>query len=221
LAAAGLGGDLAVATAAFVGTNVDNLLVTTAMVAGAPVERAHRIAAGQVAGFLVIVAASAAAAVVLFEFSMAAVGLLGLVPLAIGLRGLWGLRSRGELDGGSEPETEPVLRPRAGRGRGRARAADRAVGRSFTAAALVTIAAGGDNLAVYIPLFRVGGATNVAAIAGVFVVGEAAVTAAVLWGGRHPRARTVMGRVGHVAVPILLCVVGVVVMAQAGTFGWL
>ena len=95
------------------------------------------------------------------------------------------------------------------------------MGRSFTAAALVTIAAGGDNLAVYIPLFRVGGATNVAAIAGVFVVGEAAVTAAVLWGGRHPRARTVMGRVGHVAVPILLCVVGVVVMAQAGTFGWL
>jgi hypothetical protein len=41
----------------------------------------------------------------------------------------------------------------------------------------------------------------------------------VLWAGRHPRARTVMDRVGHIAVPILLCVLGVVVMVQAGTFG--
>jgi cadmium resistance protein CadD (predicted permease) len=97
----------------------------------------------------------------------------------------------------------------------------RAVGRSFTAAALVTVAAGGDNLAVYIPLFRVGGASNLAVIAGVFVVGEAALTAVVLWGGRHPRARTVMDRVGHIAVPILLCVLGVVVMVQAGTLGLL
>jgi cadmium resistance protein CadD (predicted permease) len=225
LAADGLGADLAVAAAAFVGTNLDNCLVTTAMVAGAPVERAHRIAAGQVAGFALIVAAAAAAAVLLFEFSSAVVGLLGLVPLAIGLRGLWALRGGG--DPGGEPdtasagelkgETGRAIRRRAGRGR----AVDRAVGRSFTAAALVTIAAGGDNLAVYIPLFRVGGLTNVAAIAAVFVAGEAGLTAVILWGGRHPRARTVMGRVGHIAVPVLLCVIGVVVMVQAGTFGLL
>jgi cadmium resistance protein CadD (predicted permease) len=221
LAADGLGADLAVAAAAFVGTNVDNCLVTTAMVAGAPVERAHRIAAGQVAGFVLIVAAAAAAAVVLFEFSSAVVGLLGLVPLAIGLRGLWALRGGAvrEPDSVAAAESGTGRKRGRGRGRGRGRAVDRAVGRSFTAAALVTIAAGGDNLAVYIPLFRVGGLTNVAAIAVVFVAGEAGLTALILWGGRHPRARTVMSRVGPIAVPILLCVVGVVVMVQAGTFG--
>jgi len=217
LAADGLGADLAVATAAFVGTNIDNYLVTTAMVAAAPVERAHRIAAGQVAGFVVVVAAAAAAAVVLFEFSTAVVGLLGLVPLAIGLHGLWGLRA----GSGSQDEAGPGRGRSPWRRTGRGRATDRAVGRSFTAAFLVTISAGGDNLAVYIPLFRVGGLVNVGAIAGVFVVGEVALTALVLWTGRHPRARTVMARLGHVAVPILLCVVGVVVMVQAGTFGLL
>jgi cadmium resistance protein CadD (predicted permease) len=67
----------------------------------------------------------------------------------------------------------------------------------------------------------VGGPTNLAAIAAVFVVGEAGLTALILWGGRHPRARAVMGRVGHIGVPVLLCVVGVVVMVQAGTFGLL
>ena len=107
-----------------------------------------------------VVAVAAAAAVLLFEFSAAAVGLLGFVPLAIGLHGLAVLRHRlprqstdDELAGrraGARPPSVPwgaVSRPRP----------------------LVTIAAGGDNLAVYIPLFREGGAVNLAAIAIVFV----------------------------------------------------
>ncbi len=211
MAAAGLGADLGIAAAAFVGTNIDNCLVTTAMVAGAPLDRARRIATGQIIGFTLLVAVAAAAAVVLFEISSAVVGLLGLVPLAIGLRGLVGLRRH---HAAPSPKS-------AGGKRGMGRPADRAVGRSLTAAALVTIGAGGDNLAAYIPLFRVGGATNLTATAAVFVIGEVAVTALILVGGRHPGARTTMTRLGTVAVPILLCTIGVLVMVQAGTFSLL
>ena len=112
-----------------------------AMVAGAPLERAQRIAAGQVVGFWTMVAVAAAAAAVLYEFSPAMVGLLGLVPLAIGLKGLvvW---ASGRL----------------GRGSGADAVGRRAVGRSLIAAALVTMGASGDNLAAYIPLFRAAGA---------------------------------------------------------------
>ena len=205
LAAAGLWADVGVATAAFVGTNVDNTLVVMAMVAGAPAERSHRIAAGQVVGFVVLVAAALAGAAVLFEFSARVVGLLGLVPLAIGLHGLVMLRS-----GAGSKRTGPRPRP-----------ASRAVGRSLTAAALVTIATGGDNLAVYIPLFRVSGATRLGVIAVVFALGEVVVTAVVLAGGRHPGARAVMDRFGAVGVPVLLCGVGVLVLATAGTFSLL
>jgi cadmium resistance protein CadD (predicted permease) len=231
---AGLGADIGVAAAAFVGTNVDNGVVTMAMVAGAPLERAHRIAAGQVFGFAVLVAVSAAAAAVLFEFSSAVVGLLGLVPLAIGVRGLVELaRARpaataASVDGSAAPTpgTGPAPGPAGGRQRrwlrrGGSSPEQRAVGRSFTAAALVTIAAGGDNLAVYIPLFRVGGTTNVGAIVGVFVLAEALLTWVILTGGRHPKARRIMLRLGHVAVPILLCCLGILVMVQAGTFSLL
>ena len=210
---AGLGADFGVAAAAFVGTNIDNCAVTMALVAGAPLERAHRIAAGQVIGFALLVAVAAAAAAVLFEFSAAVVGLLGLVPLALGLRGLVALARprRGEAD-----------EEAAGRGRKRRplRPEQRAVGRSLTAAALITISAGGDNLAAYIPLFRVGGAANVGAILAVFVVGEVLVTWLVLAGGRHPK-RSVMLRLGHLAVPVLLCCIGVLVMVEAGTFSLL
>jgi cadmium resistance protein CadD (predicted permease) len=200
-----------VAVAAFVGTNVDNCLVTTAMVAGAPLERAHRIAAGQVMGFGVVVVVAAAAALLLFEFSAAAVGLLGLVPLAIGVHGLIGLRHR--RPGGSTETGSPRT--------GRRPAAERAVGRSLTAAALVTIAAGGDNLAVYIPLFHEGGVTNLLAIATVFVAGEVGLTTLVLAAGRHQRARGTMTTLGAIAVPLLLCVVGVLVLLSAGTLSWL
>jgi cadmium resistance protein CadD (predicted permease) len=205
LAAAGVWADVGVAAVAFAGTNVDNTLVTMAMVAGAPLHRSRRIAAGQVAGFIVLVAVAAAGAIVLFEFSARVVGLLGLVPLAIGLRGLIGLRPGASASGA----------------RRRKSASERAVGRSLTAAMLVTIGAGGDNLAVYIPLFRVGGATRLGVIAVVFALGEVAVTALVLAGGRHPRARNVLDRLGALAVPVLLCGIGVLVLATSGTFTFL
>jgi cadmium resistance protein CadD (predicted permease) len=213
--AAGLAADLGVAAAAFVGTNVDNTVVAMAMVAGAPLERARRIAIGQVFGFVVLVVVAAAGAAVLFEFSTAVVGLLGLVPLAIGLRGLVLLaRHRdGDADGDGSADASVATKQR----RRRFRPEQRAVGRGFTAAALVTIAAGGDNLAVYIPLFRVGGGTNIGATAAVFVAGEVLVTWLILAGGRHPKARGAMQRVGHVAVPILLCCVGILVLVQADT----
>ena len=208
MAASGLWADVGIATVAFVGTNIDNTVVTAAMVAGAPLDRAHRIAAGQVVSFVAIVILAAAAAALLFEFSPAAVGLLGLVPLAIGLRGLIALRPGRSDESGKS----------AGR---RTRATDRAVGRSMTSAALVTLSAGGDNLTAYIPLFREGGTAKLVTIAIVFAVGEVGVTAAVLAAGRHPRARALMTRLGAVAVPLFLCGVGILVLLTAGTLSWL
>ena len=194
---AGLPADFGIAAVAFLSTNLDNGLVTVAMVAAAPPERSRRIALGQVIGFLVLVAVAAAAAVLLFEFRPATVGLLGLVPLALGVRGLFMLR----------------------RARGRTATERRAVGSGIIAAGLVTIASGGDNLAVYIPLFRVGGAGNLGAIAVVFGAGEVLVSAFVLLAGRQPHLRRVSARLGAIVLPILLCTVGVLVMVRAGTLG--
>lgn len=192
---AGLPADVGVAAAAFFSTNLDNALVTVAMVAAAPAERSRRIALGQIIGFIVLVMVAAAAAILLFEFSPATVGILGLVPLALGVRGLFHLR----------------------RGRGRPDAGQRAVGSGVIAAMLLTIATGGDNLAVYIPLFRVGGGTNIAATTVVFVIGEVLLTVFVLFAGNHPHLRRVSARLGAIALPILMCTVGVLVLLRAGT----
>ena len=77
-------------------------------------------------------------AVALFEIPARSIGLLGLVPLVLGLRGLWRLR---------HPE-------------GRDRVARRAVGSgAHRRRRWSPSAPAGDNLAVYIPLFRVGPAS--------------------------------------------------------------
>jgi cadmium resistance protein CadD (predicted permease) len=173
--------------------------VTSALIAGSPPRRARRIAAGQAVGFTAVVALAAASAAVLIEFSPKVVGLLGLVPLTLGLRGLLRLRAT----------------------TGDAAVTGRAVGSGFTAALLVTIAAGGDNLATYIPLFRPGGIARIGIIVLVFAVGEIAVTMIALRSGTHPRARDLMARLGVVAVPVLLCAIGVLVLFEAGSLSFL
>ncbi|HEX3796388.1 MAG TPA: cadmium resistance transporter [Acidimicrobiales bacterium] len=193
---AGLLADAGVAVGAFVGTNLDNALVSATMVALAPPERTRRIALGQVLGFAVLVVAAAGTALALFEISPRVVGLLGLVPLALGIRGLVLLRQGG----------------------GQERLAHRAVGKGVVAATFITVAAGGDNLAVYIPLFRSAGLVGGGITAVVFLAGEFFVTLFILRVSSHPTLRRATSRIGLVATPILYCLIGVVVLVRAGTF---
>ena len=60
----------------------------------------------------------------------------------------------------------------------------------------MTIGAGGDNLAVYIPLFRTADAGGRAVTAFVFVVLEILLTLFILSAGRHPRSRALTTRIG-------------------------
>jgi cadmium resistance protein CadD (predicted permease) len=193
--AAGLPAILGLAAGAFVGTNIDNAVVTVAMISAAPPRRANRIALGQALGFTVLVVASVGMALLLFEISTRVIGLLGLVPLVLGLRGLWGLRHAA----------------------GRSRLADRAFGSGMIAATVVTIGAGGDNLAVYIPLFRVGHVGGTLWTLLLFAGAELLLTLFVRRAGQHPRVRAAMSRLGAFATPVLYCVIGVLVLVESGT----
>jgi cadmium resistance protein CadD (predicted permease) len=196
---AGLPAVVGLAAGAFVGTNIDNAAVTVAMIAAAPAERAKRIALGQVIGFVLLVIGAIGMAVLLFEIPTRIIGLFGLVPLILGLRGLFLLR---------HPE-------------GRWRVANRAIGSGLMAATVITIGAGGDNLAVYIPLFRVAGFGGTAASLLVFAVGEVLLTLFVLRAGRHPHVRRVVTAIGIFAAPILYCAIGILVLVEAGTLSFL
>jgi cadmium resistance protein CadD (predicted permease) len=142
-----------------------------------------------------LVVAAVVMALLLFEISTRVIGLLGLVPLALGIRGLWSLRHAA----------------------GRSRLADRAFGSGIVAATAITIGAGGDNLAVYIPLFRVGHVRGTLWTLLLFAGGELLLTLFVRRAGRHPRVRAAMSSLGVFATPVLYCVIGVLVLVEAGT----
>ncbi|MFF5174777.1 cadmium resistance transporter [Micromonospora sp. NPDC000089] len=192
-----LGGTVATAVGLFAGTNVDDIIVLTvlflsARAAGRP--RPWQIWVGQYAGIAVLVAVSVVAALGLTVVPDRWVGLLGLVPFALGVRGL----------------------VRAVRARHDAEPPAPAVATGVLSVAGVTVANGADNLSVYSPVFRtIGPAGSLATIA-VFAVGVAVWCLAGAWLGSHRRVIEVVERWGHWIVPVVFMTIGAVIVAGAG-----
>ena len=183
-----------VALASFVSTDVDNLVITSGQMAVAPPERLRAIAFGQLAGFSLLVAASAVAAAVLFDVPVRWIGLLGLVPLTLGVRALVALR---------RPDASAAPRwPVAG---------------GALSAGLITIGNGGDNLAVYIPLFRGTGGVGTAVVVLVLLAADLVLLAIARVVGRHRTVLAGVERAGHYVIPFQYLAIGVAVLLRAGT----
>jgi cadmium resistance transport/sequestration family protein len=183
------------AVGVFAGTNVDDIIVLTvlflaARASGRP--RPWQIWAGQYAGIGVLVAVSALAALGLALVPDEWVGLLGLIPIALGVRGL--IR-RGD------DEDSPV-----------------AAGNAFAVAG-VTIANGADNIAVYTPMFRTLGAANSVVVVVVFAALIAVWCAAASWLGSHRRIIDVVRRYGHWLVPLVFIAIGLIILLESGVLG--
>lgn len=184
------------AAVVFAATDIDDIVVltvlfVTARTTGRP--RAWQIVAGQYAGIGVLVAASAVAAAGLLVVPEPWPGLLGLLPIALGVRAL--LRR-------DDDEAPAVVNGTLG-------------------VAGVTIANGADNVAVYVPVFRTLDAADAAVFLLVFVVAIGLWCAAGAWLGGHPRVIRVVERVGHWLVPVIFVAIGVVILAGSGVVGHL
>lgn len=179
------------AVVVFVATNVDDILLLAALFGGALLARA--VVVGQFIGVAVLTAVSVGAAYAAAAVPGPWIRWLGLLPMVLGL---W-------------------LLLRLWRSRGRDDDDDLAAERGFESklhsqvlgVAAITIANGGDNLGVYIPLF----AKDVAILPlyiGVFTV----LTALWCWLGyalvKHPVGGAVMARWGHLLLPAVLIAIG-------------
>src|ERR1043165_3359703 len=136
----------------FAGTNIDDIIVLTVLFLSARANgkpRPWQIWAGQYLGIAALVAVSILAALGLSIIPDDHVGLLGLVPLALGVRGLvTAIR-------GKESDDTPVA----------------AAG--LLTVAGITIANGADNISVYTPVFRTIGTGATLLTLAVFAVGVA------------------------------------------------
>lgn len=185
-------GNILAAAGVFIGTDVDDLIVLTvlflaARAAGRP---AWKIWAGQYLGIAALVTVSLLAALGLTLVPDRWVPLLGLVPLGLGLWGLIGaIRGHDDDDG-------PV-----------------AASGVLTVAG-ITIANGADNIAVYTPIFRTMGVSDVVVVLLVFAVLVGAWCAVAAWLGSHRRVIAVVDRYGHWLVPLVFITIGVVILTR-------
>ena len=178
-----------VAVFAFAGTMVDNGVAYVAQLALTEPARHRRAHVGQFAGFLVLLAGSAVVGASLGDVPLRWIGALAVVPLALAIA-RWRHRRR----------------------------PPRAVRRGTVATFFLTVAFGGDNLAVWIPLFRAGGLRDGALTAAVFVLADLLLLVAVSFGASRARVVDLTQRAGPLVVPFLYVGLAVLVAWECRLF---
>lgn len=200
-----LAASIGLATVVYASTNIDDLLILAVFFADPRVHVAA-VVTGRYLGLAALVLASGAVAVLALAVPAHWVALLGLVPLALGLRllpALW--RGDGTDAEDDEARAAAQIPPRHG-----------FAGQALAVAG-VTLANGGDNLGVYIPLF----AASPSAIVGYTAV-FAVMT--IVWCGlgylavNNPLIGATLRRYGHVILPVVLILLGLYILSGAAGF---
>jgi cadmium resistance protein CadD (predicted permease) len=186
---------LVLAVTLFASTNIDDLVVLIGFFTDRRL-RTRDIVAGQFAGMSALFLSSASGSLLSLVTPRAFLGLLGILPIVIGIRKLSNLRHDA-----TEPENTRQ--------------------RSVVGVALVTIANGGDNLGIYIPAFAVHSGAEIGVIAVVFVAMTALWCLLAHWMVNHRRFGAPLRRYGHILAPLVLIGLGIAIIYKAGSVGWL
>ncbi len=177
----------------FATTNIDDILLLAAFFSD-PRMAARNIVAGQFLGIGVLILGSTLAALLALVVPEAWIALLGIVPLSLGIRRLIRLHKA------TDSEEPPASSAHS----------------QVVTVALVTMANGGDNLGIYIPLF----AKNLALVptyVAVFAVMTAAWCGMGYWLTRHRLIGRHIRRWGHVLLPFVLMGLGLWILSGALT----
>lgn len=191
-----LAADSLAAVLVFAATNLDDVFLLLAFFADRR-HRASHVVAGQYAGIAALFVSSAAASLVSLVVQPRWLGLLGLIPLALGIRALVG-----KDDGDDDP-------PPAGRGS------------TIMAVAAITIANGGDNIGVYIPLFATLSVRQMAVYASVFAIMVAAWCELARRLVTHPSWGPPLHRLSARLLPAVLIGLGVWIIVEMDTLALL
>lgn len=175
------------AVAAFAATNVDDIFVLTLFFAQRKLGT-WRVVLGQYVGIAALVGISLAGFFVSLVIPETWVRFLGLAPIAIGIKKLieW---KRGEHAEKQKPTAGSVL-----------------------TVSTITFANGGDNIAVYTPLFAKTNLTGVVVTLITFAVMIAIWCMVGYYVGNHPHVRRVIDRFGHILVPFVLIGLGIYII---------
>ena len=186
--------------AAFVSTNVDDIFILM-LFYGNKNYRPAQVVAGQYIGFIALVIVSVVGSFAGTLIDNKYIGLLGLVPIYLGIRDLVKtVRSDEEQEAAEDISSSkhaygPVL-----------------------SMALITFANGGDNIGIYIPLFVPLSWAERFWVVTIFLLMLAWWCSIARYLSSHPIAAKAINRYGHIAGPIILILLGVFILVENGSF---
>ncbi|MBN9210413.1 cadmium resistance transporter (plasmid) [Microbacterium proteolyticum] len=191
-------GTIVAAIGLFAATNIDDIVVLTVLFLASArgALPGWKVVAGQYLGFIALVAISSLAAAGLTIVPDEWVGLLGLVPLAIGVYGLIRtLRRRGDDDGDDESSIS------AG---------------GLLGVAGITIANGADNISLYTPVFRTNPVPDTIVTIIVFLVLVAVWCLVARFVGTSKAVTEALEKIEHWLVPAVFIGLGLYILIESG-----
>ncbi|HBL14285.1 MAG TPA: transporter [Cyanobacteria bacterium UBA11162] len=198
----------------FVATNIDDILILMIFFTqvNSTLRRRH-IVVGQYLGFIAILLASLPGFLGGLILPKPWIGLLGLVPIGIGISHL--------LNREKDEEVIQVVseqfNPSTAKGSLGAILASLVNPQTFNVAA-VTFANGGDNIGIYVSLFASINLASLGVILGVFflLIGVWCYLAYRL--SRQPAIAQILARYGHAIVPFVLIGLGIFILVESGSY---
>lgn len=185
---------------AFIATNLDDMFILAALFSH-PDFRAIQVVLGQYLGFFILLSVSSLAYFTQFVVPATWISLLGVFPIAIGIRNLILLKKNEKLEGNDLSKEDVNLKSN----------------NSLFSVAMVTVANGGDNLGVYMPLFATMNPHSLIITAFTFLImvggwcflGYKLVNNRI-WGDE-------IRKYGHLILPFMMICIGVMIILK----GWL
>lgn len=190
-------GIIGIGVAAFAATDIDDLFVLMLFFSN-PAYKARQVVFGQYLGIGALVAIGILGALIALVVPPMIVGLMGVLPIAIGIKKLLDLRKH-------EDDTLPENLQ-----------GNRSSYLQFLTVTGVTIANGGDNIGVYVPLFASSSTTvEITTLVAIFLAVTAVWCALAYYLVNHRLIASRLSRVGHIILPFVLIGLGLYILTDA------
>lgn len=192
---------ISIAIVLFVTTNIDDIFILLGFFSD-PKFKPRQVILGQYVGITTLYGVSVVGSLIALVISPAYVGLLGLVPVFLGLKKIWELRNSAAVE---EDELDNHSVTTNGHS-------------NLIAVAAVTVANGADNISIYVPLFATKSGYDIALIGVIFAAMTLVWLISANWLVNHRSIGAPIRRYGHKVLPFILVALGFFILHEAGSF---
>ncbi|RYY47377.1 MAG: quaternary ammonium transporter [Chitinophagaceae bacterium] len=183
----------------FAGTNIDDIFILM-LFFGNQSYSTKAVILGQYIGIGTLVFLSYICSLLNHFVDERYIGLLGFLPLYLGIKGL--VQLRGKVEQSRAIKKDSPYRQTA----------------SIASVAIITIANGGDNIGIYIPIFVTLSITQKAVMIFVFLFMTALWCLFAKYLTKHPLLAKVIDKYGHIVTPFVLIGLGIYILYNSSAY---